>query len=38
MLSQLVGPLVMRRLVTDESLDHDVVTHLVDDFLGGDVR
>jgi AcrR family transcriptional regulator len=31
--AQLVGPMVMRRLVTDESLDQPLITDLVDDFL-----
>ena len=31
--SQLVGPLVMRRLVTDEPLDSEVISLLVDDLL-----
>jgi AcrR family transcriptional regulator len=31
--AQLVGPLVMRRLVTDESLDRSLIERLVDDFL-----
>lgn len=32
-IAQLVGPLVMRRLVTDEPLDEPLISGLVDDFL-----
>jgi AcrR family transcriptional regulator len=32
-ISQLVGPMVMHRLVTDLPLRPDMVTHLVDDFI-----
>lgn len=32
-ISQLVGPMVMHRLVTDQPLRHDLVTQLVEDFI-----
>lgn len=36
--AQLVGPLVMRRLVTDEPLDRALVERVVDDFLAAASR